>query len=134
MKVAMEIRIKGETINLYSDPLALTTGPDGTLYEGYDSKICDRDQLSQEQIDEIADRMIEQWIQWKGEERGQVKTDHPLPSRIRVTGCSGEWYWYRDLIGKEFAVVGKEGGDYIVNVPGEGSTFYVSFRDCEVIS
>ena len=56
--------LRYQTVEL-DEPLFLNVGWDGDLYDGYDSRICSRDQLPKEKIEEIADRMIARWIEWK---------------------------------------------------------------------
>lgn len=60
----MKIELRYQTVEI-DEPPFLNVGSDGDLYEGYDRVVCARDQLPDDKIAEIADRMIERWKEWK---------------------------------------------------------------------
>jgi hypothetical protein len=53
-------------------------------------------------------------------------------TKVRITKCSNQSYWYKDMIGKEFKLIFESPRDYFVKVKGQKNEMAIPKMDGEV--
>lgn len=79
-------------------------------------------------------------IAWINNHTSDVYSMKQKPLNVKITKCSGDLYWYKDYINKNFEVIEKDNEDYEVvdinninNKKWDDNKFYIMKKDCEVI-